>query len=543
MTPGFVPFVVLSLMIPAFAAAIDIPPQPVRMPPGAGVSNALPDPPLSIMGLEWNRRLDGPWNRVPTVRIASSDGRVNNDDLIVFGYLPYWTIDDATLRLDLLTHIAYFAVAVNADGSLGDSRHWGTTTMDEVIAAAHSEGVKVVLTATAFSSSLMETLLSSPSARATAVSNLVELVSLADGDGVNIDFEGVPVSVKSQFVEFIVDLKAAMDAALGESSVTLAMPAVDWRGAYDFDLLAEASDGLFLMEYDFHYSGGHPGPVSPLDGSTLWGKYSVTWSLDDYDTYGGENNRHKFVLGLPLYGFDWPAEQTEPPSPGTGDATAVSFIQCQQRGATNGWNWDPYSATPWYDYFSDGQYRQVWCETPESLEMLLALARERGLGGVGFWALGYEGQRTEPWDSIVTLWDLDGQVDTGDTTVPEIVEEVRDSGPAADAATDSFEQVGDTFTISDEVAADAFVASDNASDSYVFNDIAVDRATAADEGSGLDIDDLAADGSAVNRDEPAGDDPGGCSSSPAPRASLPFLLVVLVPLIFLRSIPIVMRRS
>ena len=41
--------------------------------------------------------------------------------------------------------------------------------------------------------------------------------------------------------------------------VVVDMPAVDWSDAYDESTLATLSDGLFIMGYDYHYSGGDPG--------------------------------------------------------------------------------------------------------------------------------------------------------------------------------------------------------------------------------------------------------------------------------------------
>ena len=349
---------------------------------------------------------------------------------MVFGFLPYWEIGDVTLHMDVLTHIAYFGVSVGPDGTLGDSRHWNTETMAVLIGSARSHGVKVVLTVICFDGTDLLTLLNSTQRRATAIENIVDLVLAGDGDGVNIDFEGLPLAAKSGFVIFISDLKDALDAAMGESSVTVSMPAVDWKGSYDFDRLATVSDGLFLMEYGFHYQGGAPGPVAPLSGSDKWGKYSVTWSLDDYDYHGGTKNRLKFILGMPFFGYDWPADGTVPPSGFVSDGQAVSYQVCQAGADVYGPDWDHDSATPWFDYYSGGQYRQVWCDNHESLVMRMTLARDRGLGGIGFWALGYEGEFEEPWQAVADVWGPAGDQQTADPSP----EEQADNVSVADAA-------------------------------------------------------------------------------------------------------------
>ena len=211
---------------------------------------------------------------------------------VVFGYLPYWEFGDAVLHMDLLTHIAYFGVSIDGQGRLQDSRHWNTTAMDELVAAARASGVKVVLTVICFDSTAMDSLLNSTDYRAAAISSITDLVVAGDGDGVNLDFEGLPKTAKDGFVQFVSDLKASLDAALGDSSLTLAMPAVDWKGAYDYDRLATEPDGLFLMEYEFI--------PAVLPAHCCWkapmGKYQSP-GRDDYDTQVGLN-RHKFIVAV-----------------------------------------------------------------------------------------------------------------------------------------------------------------------------------------------------------------------------------------------------
>ena len=92
---------------------------------------------------------------------------------------------------------------------------------------------------------------------------------------------------KENFVTFMTDL-TAFRAAMDESHVSLATPAIDWGGTYDYDALALATDGLMIMGYGYHWSGGNPGPLSPIVGGGIWSQYSLTWTVEDYFTYGGE---------------------------------------------------------------------------------------------------------------------------------------------------------------------------------------------------------------------------------------------------------------
>lgn len=366
-------------------------------------AQVLPFP--SPMQREWLEHLNEPWDPSPPVpalyRPRSSNAE--NNPIIIMGYLPYWNVGKPTLllRFDILDVLAYFGASLSSDGTISEVHHWGGPALAEIINQAHSSGVLVVLTVTNFTPSSIAALLSSPAATSEAISNIVQTVVAGGGDGVNIDFEGLPKANKADFVAFISNLKKAMDQALGRPShVSIATPAVDWSGAYDYDLLAEASDGLFIMGYDYHWSGGNPGPVSPLNSSTLWGKYSLSWTIDDYFTWGGTQNRHKFILGLPLYGFDWPSEGPEVPGKATDKGKARFYARCQEDFAHLGHLWDEASSTP-YVVYQDSSWHQLWCEDRQSLALKYALAVAKDLGGIGFWALGYEEGLSEVWEELL----------------------------------------------------------------------------------------------------------------------------------------------
>jgi spore germination protein YaaH len=337
----------------------------------------------------------------PVSFVLSKDSFDKSRRVEVLGFLPYWNLGDAILRMDRLTTIAYFAVEVAGDGTLGDTRHWGTSGMQPVMDTARSSGVRVVLVVTCFDAVAMADLLASAAIRREAVDGIVAQVAAAGGDGVNVDFEGLPVASKSAFVTFVGELKAAMDKSLGISYVTVDTPAVDWTGAYDYDALALAGDGLVIMGYDYHWRGGDPGPVAPLATVDPTEKSSLTWTLDDYDRWGGVGNRGRFLLALPLYGYDWPVEADEAPGIATGSATARSYADCGRRAvAAGGWRWDEVASTPWIGYSSSGSWRQLWCENGESLAAKVGLAAARSLGGIAYWALGYEEDSEDPWVAL-----------------------------------------------------------------------------------------------------------------------------------------------
>ncbi len=358
---------------------------------------------------EWERAWAEPG--VPRTRAA----RGARADLEVIGYLPSWVdagIDG--LRFDVLTQVNYFSLEMDSSGDIEYFHGWGGTASDDLITAAHAEGCRVLVTVTNFSSSSLNTLLSSPGHRANAVDTLVDQVLSGGADGVDVDFEGMSNANKDDLVAFMQELQAALEAVMANPWLTLATPAVDWSGAYDYDELMYASDGLFIMGYGFHYSSSDPGPNAPKYGSNLWGSYSLDWSLEDYIEYGGEANRHEVYLGLPLYGRDWPSVSDDIPGEATENGSSVTYTTAGSEAQQHGRQWDAESETPYYMYQSPG-WHQVWYDDSESVLSKIELVDEHDVGGFGFWALQFDGNDALLWDELAAIVgdDDDDDDDTG----------------------------------------------------------------------------------------------------------------------------------
>ncbi len=322
----------------------------------------------------------------------------------VYGYYAPWAGDLEDLQWQHLTHVAIFAVDLNADGSLEDEYIW-TDLAPTAMELADPHDVHVHLTLTCFDDQVMTSVLGSPTIRATAVSNLGALVDAQGAHGVSVDCEGMPSSLKPHLVSFVGELKERV----GE--VTVATPAVDWSGAYDYDELAANSDGLFIMGYGYHWSGGDPGPGAPLEGGGAFSKYSLTWSVQDYLDAG--TPRDKIILGLPLYGRDWATTDTSIPGTATDKGTVVTYSKAQLNYVGMEGGYDELAETPYYFPTST---RQAWVDNRDSLYPKMAYAVDQDLLGFGFWALNYEGGDPDFWADVAELAiETQDAVDSGDS--------------------------------------------------------------------------------------------------------------------------------
>ncbi|MBP7462439.1 MAG: T9SS type A sorting domain-containing protein [Candidatus Delongbacteria bacterium] len=323
----------------------------------------------------------------------------------VFGYLPDWEYNYAypNLRYDLLTHISVFSFDVSAQGSFTYPGRWPWT---DLINQAHQNGVKVIATVVNFTTASIKTLMTQEQPKQTMFSNLKTILETYKLDGVNIDFENVASEDRSKVNTFMTELKSYLDNNLPGMEVSFAAPAVNW-GGWNLKGLANACDYLFVMGYDFYGSWSTTsGPVAPLAG----GSYHITNTVtSQYNGIPGE----KLILGAPYYGRQWETETENAYSKVVKYIKATYFRDDYTKSLQYGVQWDNTSRTPWYRFQQNGKWYQTWFDNDSSLSLKYQLAKSKSWRGVGMWALGEDGSRTELWELLETMF-------TGQTGLDEI---------------------------------------------------------------------------------------------------------------------------
>jgi len=153
-----------------------------------------------------------------------------------YGYLPYWidTLYYSNFQYELLTHISYFSVNVNTDGSCGliPNPSYFTKIYNE----SHKRGIRIHLTFTLFGTTSVSTLLNSKSSRENCISNILNYVDLYNLDGVNLDFEFVSSSLRDSFNLFIMQLADSLHNRFStRRELYIAVPPVyQWYPGYDY---------------------------------------------------------------------------------------------------------------------------------------------------------------------------------------------------------------------------------------------------------------------------------------------------------------------
>lgn len=346
----------------------------------------------------------------------------------LYGYLPYWRMTDSTAAyLDSvpLTTVALFSVTARRDGSLhtgpaGYARITGPVGR-RIIAEAHGRDTRVDLVFTSFgerknavffgrrpgrpaaasappsaSQSASPAPVESPSAapasaRAPWQRTVDELVALAvdlDVDGINVDIERLDEADREAYGEFLAALRAALVDARPKARLSVATEA-GFRGVGNAAEAAAAGvDRIFLMGYDYHWSGSQPGASSPVE--RIDGLYDLRWSIDRYVEAGVPRDR--ILLGLPLYGMTWRTVGPDRFSPviGDGQSWILDLHRDELLDPAFDPQRDPIEVAEFFVQPDGNTWLQTYYDSPATLRAKLALARDHGLAGGGFWAIGYE---------------------------------------------------------------------------------------------------------------------------------------------------------
>ncbi len=331
----------------------------------------------------------------------------------VMGFLPYWV--SRSINFTAITHLAWFSVAVNSDGTLANSHGWPETS---VIDQAHNEGVKVVLTATMFDSNDIHDMLTSY--KTACANNLLDLVQSGNADGICIDFEHPKQTGDGDLlVEFMDILNTTFKSARADYHVSLCTPSVDWWDTYDYGALCRHCDALMMMGYGYYYSGSaSAGPTAPLEG----GSYNLKNSVQDH--LGAGAPASKLLTGLPFYGYDYPVEDQSKHSNTRdgGDATFYYEYRDMIQQYTPTVNYDSTYECPWFNYYVDGDgWHQVWVDNATSFAAKCDYALSQDLQGIGIWALGYDEGYDDLWQVLVEKFKSTPEVDNTppDVTITE----------------------------------------------------------------------------------------------------------------------------
>lgn len=332
----------------------------------------------------------------------------------VFGFAPYWKLSNLNnVDWDTLSTFAYFSLPINSDGSIDrTSYEWQVfegEQLSRLYVKARDHNVRRVVTLTQMDAATIEKFLEDASSWETLAKESATILVARDLDGVNIDFEYIPSNdyLRVRFSQFI----EAYSRVLRENSkdpyitVSVLASSVRFNKIYDIARIANSADAVFMMAYDFYYSGSDKaGPSAPLYGynagrGPFW--YDVSTAVDDFlQVVPGD----KIIMGVPYYGWNYPTNEPGPEAQrGWGRAFATTSEKAQNNKlllTTPTSGWDSQAQVAWRGYWDSGGWHVVYMEDEKSLEAKFEYIRGKNLKGVGIWALGFDADSDSFWEIL-----------------------------------------------------------------------------------------------------------------------------------------------
>ena len=342
----------------------------------------------------------------------------------VFGFLPYWELNDSTvLDWTKLSTVAFFGVGAAANGDLekrdkdGDITvgwsGWTSSRMTGLINTAHRNNTRVVLTIQSFAWSTagatkQKTLLGSSTARANLARQIAAAVRDRGADGVNLDFEPLAAGYGDEFVSLVRRIRTELDAV--RKGYQLTFDTLGFIGNYPIEgaTAPGGADAIFIMGYDYRNGGAtRAGSIAPVGGTA----YDI---VDTIAAYTARVPASKLILGVPYYGRAWSTTSDQLNAEnisGTknGASTTVLYSTAVDYLRDRGRRWDSREGVAWTAYKRENctdaygcvtPWRQLYVDDATALKLKYDLINRYGLRGAGIWALGYDGSRPELWTAI-----------------------------------------------------------------------------------------------------------------------------------------------
>ncbi|WP_047152666.1 glycosyl hydrolase family 18 protein [Aneurinibacillus tyrosinisolvens] len=327
---------------------------------------ASANPSLNLNNLQPGMRVRIP--KFPNYRISTLGYTVLQtpelDQALISDFAPY------------MTYVALFEYHFGSDGSLSQLNDQPVVS---IARARHVAPLATItnLTESGFNPNLVREVLRTPAVRQNLINNIFNLLSSRGYSGVNIDFERVTAEDRDYYSDFLRRLGDRLKPA--GYVMTIAVPAktsedIPWLLGYDYGAIGSVVDLMFIMAYDFHEAGSEPGPVAPIDQV----RRTIEFALSRVPS-------RKILLGVPLYGYDWPLPYT-PETPGTAISVsdAVELAMRYQVPIRYSVEYE----SPYFQYVDEmGRRHIVWFEEPRSMSEKMLLVYRYRLRGMGAWQL------------------------------------------------------------------------------------------------------------------------------------------------------------
>ena len=362
--------------------------------------------------------------------------KASKDSLQVFGWHASWLSNTyQNYNYNLLTTLSYYACTMSKENdSLLHYRtpSWTSSNVSKLIKLAEGDECNVLLTLKSDDKDAITLLLEDSLAQEQNISILINLTdTIQHLNGVNIVFDGLPLSHSGQLTAYIKKLSSALKKE--GKSIVLSLPAIDFGNKYNIKELNKYVDQFVVMGYNYyHAKSAKAGPVAPLKGDRKWGRFHLKKTVDDYLKAGLPKS--KFILAMPHYGAVWQVDSLKNGRVKHRFHKHLEYREIMEKIGKNKIDYDSVSHTAHITYKNNSRTYICYFDNAKSLNHKIDWVKKQRLAGIGIWALGYDDGRKELWQNIsdnidvVKLPAVSYQVDT---TSAKVTQAKADSAKAA----------------------------------------------------------------------------------------------------------------
>jgi spore germination protein YaaH len=342
---------------------------------------------------------------------------ISSNDKIVYGFVPYWTLDDVEVQPEL-THLAYFGLTIGADGSIITRQDGGlepgyhnlqSDKFLELSQQMNTQNKSVEIVLSQFDNDTIVSLLTNKKSTQNLLTSLDSILLAYPVNGINLDIEyagPITDSLRSKMVDLVAAINQHLEQKYEHIQLSIDMyaSAASRRQIWDVENIGPNVDYIVVMAYDFHQrSSSQAGPVAPLFGGDESWDSDINQHLADFVKLVP---KEKLLLGVPFYGYEWQTTSREPQAhtfPKTGSTASfkrVKNIMSESEVLQVEEGWNEQALSPYLSYIEDNEIFVVYYENSRSLSYKLDYVNQLNLGGISIWALGYEDSTRELWDVI-----------------------------------------------------------------------------------------------------------------------------------------------
>ncbi|PYZ93437.1 spore gernimation protein [Salipaludibacillus keqinensis] len=281
-----------------------------------------------------------------------------------------------------LTFLQIFSYELQEDGTLkplNDQAIINTAYENEIVPLMVITNIEEG----GFSTELVTTVLSSEELQNTLLDEAIAIMEEKGYLGLDFDLEYLGAENRERYNQLMTKAKERLDEKGFFLSSALApivepgMIGVLYEG-HDYAFHGEVADFVFLMTYEWGWTGGPPRAVAPINEVRRVVEFAESVMPAD-----------KIMLGIPLYGYDWTLPYVE----GESRARAIDHQEAIRLARTYNAaiEYDETAQSPFFTYYDEqGRQHEVWFEDARSIQAKFDLVKEKNLRGVYYWVLGWD---------------------------------------------------------------------------------------------------------------------------------------------------------